>query len=77
MDINQLKLEVHDSYGKDEKIITNFKTVNNEVVINKAYSDEKLFKKDGHASLSEKNTKNWNYLVTNNLKNWFWFRGLS
>ena len=30
MSINQLKLEVHDTYGKDEKITTNFEAVNDE-----------------------------------------------
>ena len=43
--INQLKLEIHDTYKKDEKISTNFKTVDDEDVINKAYLDEKLKKK--------------------------------
>ena len=38
--INQLKLEVHDTYKKDEKITTNFEAVNDEDVINKAYIDE-------------------------------------
>ena len=46
--ISQLKLEVYDTYKKDEKITTNFETVDNEDVINKAYLDEKLLKKDGH-----------------------------
>ena len=52
--INQLKLEVHDSYKKDEKITTNFEPVDNEDVINKAYLDEKLLKIDGHLSKLEK-----------------------
>ena len=37
--ISQLKLEVHDTYKKDEKVTTNFKPVDNEDVINKAYLD--------------------------------------
>ena len=41
MNINQLKLEIHDSYKKDEKLKTNFESVNDEDVINKAYLDEK------------------------------------
>ena len=45
MIINQLKLEVHDTYRKDEKITTDFEPINNEDVINKAYLDGKLFKK--------------------------------
>ena len=48
--INQLKLEVHDTYKKDEKITKNFKPTNDEDVINKAYLDEKLKKIDGHIS---------------------------
>ena len=34
---NQLKLEVHDTYKKDEKLTTNIEAVDNEDVINKAY----------------------------------------
>ena len=33
--INHLKLEVHDTYKRDEKLTTNFEPVNNEDVINK------------------------------------------
>ena len=52
--INQLKLEVHDTYKKDEKITTTFKAVNDEDVINKGFLDEKLLKIDGHLSKLEK-----------------------
>ena len=52
--INQLKLEIHDTYKKDEKITTNFKAVNDEDVINKGYLDEKLEKIEGHLSKLEK-----------------------
>ena len=52
--INQLKLEVHDTYKKYEKITTNFKAVDDEVVINKTYLDEKVKKINGHLSLLEK-----------------------
>ena len=52
--INQLKLEVHDTYKKDEKIITNFKPVDDSDVINQGYLDEKLIKIDGHLSKLEK-----------------------
>ena len=41
---NEIKLEVHDTYKKDEKITTNFEPIDNEDVINKAYLDEKLKK---------------------------------
>ena len=44
MNINQLKLEVHDTYEKDEKITTSFTPSDDEYVINKAYLDEKLLK---------------------------------
>ena len=51
--INQLKLEVYDTYKKDEKI-TNFEPVDNSDVINKGYLDEKLIKINGHLSKLEK-----------------------
>ena len=54
LNINQLKLEVHDTYKKDEKITTNFKPTNDGDVINKGYLDEKLKKIDGHLSFLEK-----------------------
>ena len=38
---NQLKLEVYDSFKKDEKITTTFVAVNDEDVINKAHPDKK------------------------------------
>ena len=53
--INQLKLEVHDTYKKDEKIATNSEPVKNEDVINKGYLDEKLSKIEGHVSFIENN----------------------
>ena len=52
--INELKLEVHDTYKKDEKITTNFEPVKNSDVINKGYLDKKLIKIDGHLSKLEK-----------------------
>ena len=52
--INNLKLEVHDTYKKDEKITTTFKAVNDEDVINKGFFGEKLLKIDGHLSKLEK-----------------------
>ena len=54
LNINNLKLEVHDSYKKDEKLTTNFEPNDNEDVINKGYLDSKLFKIDGHLSKLEK-----------------------
>ena len=54
LNINNLKLEVHDTYKKDEKITTNFEPVDNDDVINKAYLDEKLLNINGHISKLEK-----------------------
>ena len=44
LNINQLKLEIHDTYKEDAKITTNFEAVTNEDVINKFYLDEKQTK---------------------------------
>ena len=54
LNINQLKLEVHDTYKKYEKITTNFEAVNDEDVKNKNFLDEKLLKINGHLSKLEK-----------------------
>ena len=54
LNINQIKLEVHDTYKKDEKLTTNFEPNDNSDVINKGYVDEKLLKIDGHLSKLEK-----------------------
>ena len=52
--ISELKLEVYDTYKKDEKISTNFEPVDDSDVINKGYLDSKLIKIDGHLSKLEK-----------------------
>ena len=65
--INQLKLAVHDTYKKDEKLTTRFEPSNDEDVNNKAYLDEKLSETDGHLSFLEKITTNLTYTTTNNL----------
>ena len=54
LNINQLKLEVHDTYKKDEKITTDFEAFDDKNVKNKAYLDSKLLKIDGHLSKLEK-----------------------
>ena len=54
LNINQLKLEVHDTYKGDETLTTSFEPSNNEDVINKAYLDEKISKIDSHLSFLEK-----------------------
>ena len=50
LNINNLKLEVHDAYKKDEKLTTNFEHIDDSDVINKGYLDSKLLKIDGHLS---------------------------
>ena len=42
--LNRLTLKLNEIYKKEEKITTNFEAINNEDVINKAYSDENLTK---------------------------------
>ena len=55
LNINNLKLEVHDTYKKNEKLSTNFEPVDDSDVINKGYLDSKLIEIDGHLSKLEKN----------------------
>ena len=54
LNINQIKLEVHDTYKKDEKVTTNFELIDNSDVINKGYLDDKLLKINGQLSKIEK-----------------------
>ena len=54
LNINQLKLEVHETYKKDEKITTIFEPIDNEDVVNEGYLDEKMLKSNGHLSKLEK-----------------------
>ena len=54
MNIDQIKLEVQDTYKKDEKKTTDFEAVDDKYVINKAYLDEKLKKIEEHISYIEK-----------------------
>ena len=67
LNTNQLKLEVHDVYKKDEKITTNFEAVNDEDVMNKAYLDDNLKKIDGHVSYIEKEYNEFKNNTANNL----------
>ena len=55
LNINQLKLEIHDTNRKDQEITTNFEAVDDKDVKNKGYLDEKLLKINGHSSNLEKN----------------------
>ena len=52
--INQLKLKVNEAYKKDEKMTKNLEPTDDSDVINKAFSDEKLKKVDGHISYIKK-----------------------
>ena len=54
LNFNQLKVEVHDTYKKDEKITTNIERTDNSDVINKGYLDDKLLIINGHLSKLEK-----------------------
>ena len=60
MNINQLKLELQDTYKKDVKITTYFEAVNDENVKNKACLDENLLKMYGTLSFLEKNYSEYN-----------------
>ena len=53
LNIDQLKLEVHDTFKKDEKITTDFEPTDDKDVINKGYLDEKLKKIDVRTSYIE------------------------
>ena len=54
LNINNLKLELRDTYKKHEKITTNFEPIDNTDVINKGYLDSKLLNINGHLSKLEK-----------------------
>ena len=54
LNINNLKLEVNDTYKKDEKLTTSFEAIDDSDVINKAYRYDKLRKIDGHIAYIEK-----------------------
>ena len=54
LNINQLKLEVHDTFKKDGKITTNFKPTDISDVISEVYLDNNLLKINGHLSKLEK-----------------------
>ena len=57
MKIIQLKLEVHVTYGKDKKITTFFKSVNESNVINKGFLDEKSINKKWSLIFLRKNVQ--------------------
>ena len=77
LNINQLKLEVHDTYEKDEKISTNFKPTDDSDFINKAYLDKKLSKTEGHIPYKEEKKKMiLKSSARNSLLKRFWFKEL-
>ena len=65
--INQLKLQVHNTYKKDETITTSFEPVKYSNIINKGCLDEELFKLNGQLALFEKDYSEFTYKTTNNL----------
>ena len=54
LNINHLKLEVYDTFKKEQKITSNFEAVDDEDVINKGYLDEKPLQRNDHLSKLEK-----------------------
>ena len=54
ININQIKLEVHDSYKKDEKLSTDFERADVSDIINNIYLQEKLLNIDGNIACIEK-----------------------
>ena len=68
ININQLKLEVQDTYETDEKITTNVEPINDEDFINKACLHENLLKIDGHISLLEKDYNEYKILSNKQFK---------
>ena len=63
----QLKLEIHDSYKKDEKPTTNFEHTDNTNVVNKTHLEEKLSKNKVRFLILKKTTKFLNHNTTNDL----------
>ena len=54
LNIKQLKLEVHKTHEKKEKLTTNFEPTEDSDIISKVHLDEKLLKINGHLSKLEK-----------------------
>ena len=57
---NQLKLEVNDTYKKNEKLSKNFETIRTEGVINKFHLEDRLLKVNSHLSKLEKKINEFN-----------------
>ena len=60
---NQLKIKVHDTFKKDEKITTSFEPSSDHNFVNKAYLEIKLSKTEGPLSL--KGEKYTEFLLPN------------
>ena len=54
LNINQLKLQVYDTYKKDEKVTTKYEPTDDSDVISKCYLEEELKKIEVHISYIEK-----------------------
>ena len=52
--LNQMKLDLNETYRRNGKIATKFKRSQDEKVINKTYLDENFTKLEGHLSIVEK-----------------------
>ena len=74
LNINQSKLEAHDTYEKDEKITTNFEPTDGSDVVSKSYLDEK--KKTDISLIRKTITTILIYNTTNNLQKRFQFKEL-
>ena len=55
-----MKLKVHDTYKKDEKVTTKFQPTDDSNVINKGYLAKKLLKINSHLSKIEKGYNEFN-----------------
>ena len=66
ININELKLEVHGTYKKDERITTNFEPINDEDVLSKAFEDKKLSNMEGQISYIEKDYNEYKLLSKKN-----------
>ena len=68
LNINQSKLEVHNTYKKDEKTTTNIEPTDDSDVINKAHQDEKLLKINGHLSFLEEDLQQVHFTIQQTIR---------
>ena len=62
INFNHLKLGVHDTFNKDEKITTKFEAIDDKDVKNKAYPDKKFSKLESQISDIEENYNDFKIL---------------